>query len=130
MIFEYAKLNLNLHDLVIEMFHGGEKEAEDLEKAEKEQEAIYSRLFTDIMSGRVNAAYTFTSGDETNGRQQIFHKSVKRDGCLQVSYIWYRNGEMIPVMDSQVKTAAELIRESNLDNVIIYAYKAERISHE
>ena len=120
---DVLKINFHLHDLVIAMFQGGEAEEKQLEAAEQEHRRIYTNLFDDVMSGRIDAFSIYTRGDSQNGNRQIYHRSPKQAGYMQISYIWYRNGEMIPTMDEQVNTAADMICKAAPDNVTITTFK-------
>ena len=123
---EEIKVNCNLHNLVIAMFRGGEEEERQLEEAEAKHNRIYTDLFQKVMSGELDAFSIFTRGDEYNGNRQIYHRSPKKPGYMQISYIWYHNGALHPTMDEQVKTAAEMISKAAPDEVTITTFRNAR----
>ena len=120
------KVKFNLHDLAIAALRGGDEEEKAYDTASLEHDYIYASLFMDVMERRIDAFHLFTRGDRVNGSEQIYHRSTKKDGYMQISYIWWKDGELLPVMDSQVSTAAEMIRESSPDNVTIETFTNKR----
>lgn len=120
------KVNFNLHDLAIAALRGRDEEEKAYEAASLEHDYIYTSLFKDVMEKKIDAFHLFTRGDRVNGSEQIYHRSTKKDGYMQISYIWWKDGELLPVMDAQVKTATEMIRESSPDNVTIITFNNKR----
>ena len=117
---EAIKVNVNIHDLVIKMFQSADFECPEYDEARQKLEEVYTELYQKLMTGSIDCFWMFTDGDESNGQQRIYTRSIKQPGCVQISYIWYRDGEIIPTMDEQAWTAEEMIRKSSPDNVKIF----------
>ena len=105
------RVDFNLSKLATAAFFSREGEAE-YDKAREAFDNIYTGLFNDLMSGNINAFSMFTRGDEVNGNQRIFTRSTKQPGYIQVSYMWYKDGEILPVMDSQVNTVSKMLEHA------------------
>ena len=117
---EAIKVNVNIHDLAVKMFQSPDFECPEYDEAQQKLEEVYTMLYQKLMTGSIDCFWMFTDGDEDNGRQRIYARSIKQPGCIQISYIWYRDGEIIPTMDEQAGTAKEMIRKSSPDNVTIF----------
>lgn len=102
------------------MLQSPDFECSEYDEAQRKLEQIYGTLYGDLASGVIDCFWMFTSGDEQNGQQRIYSRSIREPGSVQISYIWYRDGEAIPTMHELARNAKEMIQKSSPDNVTIY----------
>ena len=96
----------NLHDATKRMFNAKGFNYPKLDRDSDRNDAIITRLFNDTMTGIIKGFYLI---DETDFR--AYHRSPKRDVYIQLSYGFYRNGDLIPCGDVQLESARDLLRE-------------------
>lgn len=120
------EVNFNLHDLAIAAFRGGDLEEDASQAAEEKHAEIFRKLYDDLIANRIDCFRIFTNGNRINGNERIFHRSPKQAGYIQVSFIWWRNGEMLPTMDEQAGNFDKML-SSCPDNVTVEVFRNDRI---
>lgn len=68
--------------------------------------AIMSELFNRTQRGEIKGFYLISDKDF-----KAYHRSPKEPGKIQLSSGFYKDGELIPCYDTQLETAADLIRD-------------------
>lgn len=85
-------------------------------------ETVYKSLFERLTSGDIDGFY-YKSEPRINGyNMYLYTRSVKTDG-IQRSVIWNRDGEDIPLSDSQYKDFEDLKRDGCSDGVVMYWFR-------
>lgn len=96
----------NLHDATIRMMHAKNFNFPSLDKDHARNEAIMKRLFDDTMQGKIKGFYLVDNTDF-----KAYHRSPKKDGYIQLSAGFYKNGELYPTYDIQMKDSKDMIKE-------------------
>ena len=96
----------NLHDAARRMLKSKNYNYPDYERDDARNDSKMKRLFSDTLTGKIKGFYLVS--DETF---KAYHKSPKKAGFIQLSYGFYRNGELIPCGDIQIETFKDLTRE-------------------
>jgi hypothetical protein len=95
----------NLESGSIKMFHCGGEFPRYFQDCERNDLKI-KRLFEDTQKGIIKGFYLI---DKKNFR--AYHRSPKKDGFIQLSSGFYKNGELFPCYDVQMKNFEDLTRE-------------------
>lgn len=74
-------------------------------------EKVWSDLFNDIVAGKHSIlhydGHTVNKPNYSSFIRYALHRSTKKPGCLQLSVMEYRNGEMIPTSDRQYSNVSD-----------------------
>lgn len=94
----------NLEAVTIKAFQTG-----DFTKADRDSDrndAIITRLFNDTMTGKIKGFFLIS-----DTYFKAYHRSPKQPETIQLSAGFYKNGELYPTYDVQLKTAKEALKE-------------------
>ncbi len=95
----------DLHNAAVRCIRSGGKYLR-YEKFQKKSELIMSGLFNRTMKGEIKGFYLADPE-----RFRAYHRSTKETGALQYSFGHYRNNELVPCGDVQMRCPDDLIRE-------------------
>lgn len=76
------------------------------EKLEAHNEAIMKTLFKGLQAGSINGFHLVS-----NKEFKLYHRSTKNPGAIQLSYGFYKDGELIPCGDCQLYDYSDFSRE-------------------
>lgn len=94
----------NGRNAAIKLLHTGDAKTSD--RISKRNAAIMGDLFRRTQAGQIKGFFLVSDTDFN-----AYHRSPKRDGFIQLSAGFYKNGELIPCYDVQLLTAEDMERE-------------------
>lgn len=93
-----------LHDLVCRGFETGDMT--EYERELERNDSIMEKLFSDTMNGSIPGFYL-----KDDQSFKAYHRSTKELGKIQLSSGFYKNGELFPCYDVQMKTFHDMQME-------------------
>ena len=91
----------NGRNAAIKLLHTGDAKAPD--RISGRNAAIMGELFRRTQAGQIKGFFLVSDTDF-----KAYHRSPKRDGFIQLSSGFYKNGELIPCYDVQLLTAEDM----------------------
>lgn len=95
----------NLYDAAIKSLKSGGKD-KSYKKLLDHNNSIMRDAFRRIMAGEIKGLHYIS---ETSFK--YYHRSTKQENTIQLSSGFYRDGELYPCYDVQMKTPDDLLRE-------------------
>lgn len=113
----------SIHDDVIKAFKA--LDCHKLDLLHRSVEVVYKDLFQRLIDKDIDGFYYESEPGARSYNMYIYTRSVKNDG-VQRSVIWCKDGEYIPLSDSQFQVFEDLRTDGCADGVIIHWYNLEK----
>jgi len=99
-------MKYRIKDLTIHSYRCFEGSWTRYEKLEAHNESIMKSLFKDLQAGKIGGFYLVSDKEF-----KLYHRSTKEAGAVQLSYGFYKDGELIPCGDCQLYDFSDFTRE-------------------
>lgn len=99
-------MKLKIKDLTVHSYRCFDGNWTKYEKLEAHNEAIMKTLFKGLQTGTINGFYLVSDKEF-----KLYHRSTKEAGAIQLSYGFYKDGELIPCGDCQLYDFSDFSRE-------------------
>lgn len=81
-------------------------DCDEYERMQKKNDDLFENLFNRLKNGTIRVFY-----HEDATHRVAYFRSMKKPGKIMKGYWWKKDGEYIPVSDSQYETIKDLLRD-------------------